>query len=107
MVTTTVAEPDTAPESIIAAQVDDCVRYVPFAAGTGNFYMNVIWQQAGESVIELRRVCAQIATDDPAGLARISAEQQALDAFFAAVSQTTTIPDCAPGSTVGDDGYCG
>ena len=87
-------------------QIADCVRYVPFAADTGNFYMQVIWNQANHSETRLRGICEQMAKDDPAGLARISEEQQAVDRFFAAASQTTVIPDCPPGSVLGTDGFC-
>jgi hypothetical protein len=87
-------------------QVADCVRYVPFAAGTGNFYMQVIWNQANHSEARLRGICEEMADDDPAGLARISEEQQAVDRFFEAASQTTVIPDCPPGSVLGADGFC-
>lgn len=89
--TTGMIDKDTTHDSIVAAQVDDCVRYVPFAAFTGNVYMQLIWNQAGQDVTRLREVCEGIAVDDPGGLARISAEQQAVDKFFAAVSSTTTV----------------
>jgi len=87
-------------------QIADCVRYVPFAASTGNFYMAVIWNQANHSEARLRGICEDMATDDPAGLARISEEQQAVDRFFEAASQTTVIPDCPPGSVLDANGFC-
>jgi hypothetical protein len=92
---------------VTAALVDDCVSYVPFAAFTGNPYMRLIWNDAHLNVVELRSVCEQIALDDPAGLKRMSDEQQGVAAYLATASQPSTIPpNCLPGSKPGDNGFC-
>jgi len=97
-----------APETTIApALVDNCVGYVPFAAYTGNFYMQIIWDQANRDVAQLRELCEQIGRDDPEGLSRISTEHQAVEKYLAAASKGTVVPaNCAPGSVLGDEGFC-
>ena len=108
--TTTAAGVSVAAETtttVPQALVDDCVAYVPFAAYTGNFYMQAIWTQANQDVAQLRAICEQISRDDPAGLVRMSEEHQAVTRYLDAASKATVVPaQCAPGSQLGADGYC-
>ena len=99
-------ETTVAPEPVPQGLVDDCVEYVPFAAYTGNFYMQAIWDMANQDVSELRVVCEQMGRDDMPGLKRISAEQQAVARYLENASKGTTPFVCAPGSVLGDDGFC-
>jgi hypothetical protein len=95
------------PSTVAPALIDDCVEYVPFAAFTGNFYMQAIWNQANRDIATLRDVCEQIGHDDPDGLGRISTEHKAVQRFLAEASRSTLVPVvCAPGSVLGNDGFC-
>lgn len=113
------------PLATIAAElVTDCVAYVPFAADTGNFFMNAIWDIAERDLTKLADVCEEMGHTDPAGLQRISDERKAVDAYFASFS-TTTVPGavsatptatattvagsmtvCEPGLAIGPTGFC-
>jgi len=101
--------------------VTDCVGYVPFAADTGNFYMNAIWDIAERDLTKLAAVCEEIGHTDPEGLQRISDEKKAVDKFFEGFATATTVPGqapptattvpgateaCGPGLTLGPTGFC-
>jgi hypothetical protein len=100
--------------------ITDCVAYVPFAADTGNFFMNAIWDIAERDLTKLAAVCEEMGHTDPAGLQRISDERKAVDAYFASFTTVpgaapapptaTTVPGatpaCAPGQALGPTGFC-
>jgi hypothetical protein len=95
------------PPTVAPALIDHCLEYVPFAAFTGNFYMQAIWNEANQDVAQLREVCEQMGHDDPDGLGRIATEHRAVQEFLAAASKSAVAPVvCAPGSVLGDDGFC-
>jgi hypothetical protein len=109
-------------DTIAPELVEDCVAYVPFAADTGNFFMNAIWDIAERDLAKLAVVCEEMGHTDPAGLQRISDERKAVDEFFASFTTTTipgagaapdtatTVPGgltaCEPGLTLGPTGFC-
>jgi len=102
--------------------ITDCVGYVPYAAATGNFYMQVIWTEyAGQDLAQLRTVCEEMGQTDPEGLQRISDEKKAVDKFFEGFTTATTvavqapptattvpgaIEACGPGLALGPNGFC-
>ena len=105
--------------------ITDCVGYVPYAAATGNFFMQVIWNDyAKQDVAQLRTVCEEMGHTDPEGLQRISDEKKAVDKFFENVIATAStiagggpptaapapvpgaIEACGPGLALGPTGFC-
>lgn len=124
--------PASTPQATVPANlVEDCLVYVEYYAGQGDPYMSMLWNGAAGNIETVRAACAEqwYKTDDvnadgvpdgQAELARMSAEAQALAAFFASFYTTlpgsptgatpTTHPGatpvCPPGQTLTTDGFC-
>ena len=128
--------PSTTPQDTVPANlVEDCVAYVEYYAGQGDPYMSMLWNSAAGDIDKVRASCAEqwYKTDDANGdgvpdgqaeLARMSAEAQALAAFFesfyttttaatsagSTVAPTTTFPGatpvCPPNQVLTTDGFC-
>jgi hypothetical protein len=104
-----------------ATQIEQCVKYVPYAAEQGNPYMQMTWASANEDLAELRLVCEELGRTNPEALQNIADEQDRLDAFFNQFTTTvagespaptsapvpgSTVPVCPPGAHLSDDGFC-
>jgi hypothetical protein len=116
-----VSEAEASPPVISVAQdlIDHCVVYVPFGAGRGEFYMQVIWNMANQNVDDLRALCEEYGRTNPSGLANIDKAYRELEAFFNAFTTTIplvpgatttapglTVPACPAGSHLNQDGFC-
>ena len=128
--------PVTTPQGTVPANlVEDCLVYVEYYAGQGDPYMSMLWNSAAGDLEKVRSACAEQwykttdanadgIPDGQAELARMSAEAQALAAFFESFYTTTTsatstgstvapstthpgaTPVCPPNQVLTTDGFC-
>jgi hypothetical protein len=93
-VTAALATPTTAPPD--PAAVDSCLTYVQLKRFLGDPTGAEIWQRAGSSDDGLVAECSRLASVDPAGVAAMQTEVDAINAFLEAAAVTTTTTTAAP-----------